>query len=402
MSQFLKLIALAFLMTACQHKEQSLFFSTYKEGENEIRVFRLDSYTDTIPLKLTDIAEDIKIIKLETIDSSLVSTFNVFINDQYIVSQDFYNILLFNRDGKYLKNLSRSGRGPGEFNNLRQIVLSDRGNKLYGLEFSPEKIHCWNLNDNDYKGIHTGTEGVSNDIMVVEDSLIFVSNMRYDICKDKLLVINPEGKILNRIPNTSNEDSKHSMGRKILYHIDGNSYYYPHWCDSIYQIMQDTLMLKYAFPGHQKEQIYIENITSDFLICSSFTPRKEVPKTIKDPVTGEESHATYTYGDSYRYIIYPKQHKVICFTKLQNDIMSDRINSEYSPTMMGFVGDKIIYYYPALQLTTRLPEILKDSTLDNDIRQRLQEVLNGLHEDDNPVLVVGKLKKQNDIGKQLW
>ena len=65
-------------------------------------------------IKLSQIADNIKVVALETIDEALLSVSSVLIGEQYILvrsSGDFYQ---FSFEGQFIRLIAKKGRGPGE------------------------------------------------------------------------------------------------------------------------------------------------------------------------------------------------------------------------------------------------------------------------------------------------
>jgi len=79
--------------------------------------------------KLSDIATDIEYVRLETTPDCYIQQVRSFsVSDDYILvwnmNMDDNTIYLFTRQGKFLRQISRHGRGPGEFNFINQVYLS--------------------------------------------------------------------------------------------------------------------------------------------------------------------------------------------------------------------------------------------------------------------------------------
>ena len=108
-----------------------------KNGEGETR---LDSFSAGSNASFfQDVYSDVRIIPIQLGDDVLGSSLNVSLKekeDRYIlVDQTTQTVYSFDRDGKPLGRISKSGRGPGEYNQLiscdysegRYVVLADGG-----------------------------------------------------------------------------------------------------------------------------------------------------------------------------------------------------------------------------------------------------------------------------------
>lgn len=69
---------------------------------------------------LSEIAEDIKYIPLETSDSCLLRrVVDYEFTDDLILVRNFDHVLVFSRDGRFIRRIGKSGKGPGEIDLIR-------------------------------------------------------------------------------------------------------------------------------------------------------------------------------------------------------------------------------------------------------------------------------------------
>lgn len=77
-----------------------------------------------------DLIDTVCIVKLETIESSLISTIRyVSVTDSLIYISDINNVLLFRRDGSFIKSIPK-GNGPGELFSVQAVTFNDKLNEL--------------------------------------------------------------------------------------------------------------------------------------------------------------------------------------------------------------------------------------------------------------------------------
>ena len=85
-------------------------------------------------IHLQDIAE-IEYIPLETTDDVLLSglCFLVYLSDKYIVIRDFTqrSVFVFNRNGKIITHLNRSGQGDKEYNYMSGVVFDEKNEEIF-------------------------------------------------------------------------------------------------------------------------------------------------------------------------------------------------------------------------------------------------------------------------------
>ncbi len=89
-------------------------------------------------LMLSDLATDIEYIQLESSKDSYVQyTMDWSLSENYLLIYDYMQqkIFLFTSDGKFLRQISREGKGPGEFNHPDQVKISKDEKTLYVLNW---------------------------------------------------------------------------------------------------------------------------------------------------------------------------------------------------------------------------------------------------------------------------
>lgn len=90
-------------------------------------------------LYLSEIASDIKYTKLETNDSCLISQIVKVITDEahiFVSShfQDYTRLLMFSKNGNFLRNIGVYGRGPGEYSSVLDFALDPVKKIIYILD----------------------------------------------------------------------------------------------------------------------------------------------------------------------------------------------------------------------------------------------------------------------------
>ena len=107
---------------------------------NDIIVIDVAEKYDEVSLRLDDVLDDIKLIRLETTGHSLLSYFSGYVGEKHIIAMDRNRVLLFSADGKYNRTIAQRGKGPGEFTQIDAWDVDDNEQFLYF--FSSGSDHC--------------------------------------------------------------------------------------------------------------------------------------------------------------------------------------------------------------------------------------------------------------------
>jgi len=85
--------------------------------------------TQNMPVRLSEISTDIKMIPLETTEESVLgSVAQVLYDNDRVFVRDFHGIHAFDLSGKFLFSINRRGRGPGEFFTIPGNITMDKEN----------------------------------------------------------------------------------------------------------------------------------------------------------------------------------------------------------------------------------------------------------------------------------
>ena len=90
---------------------------------------------DTVDIYLSDLVEDIEIIRLETTKNAFVKKYGTYVFDNYIVMEGGLTpTKLFERKtGKFIGNVGNNGRGPGEYLAIYSLQIDEEKGNIYML-----------------------------------------------------------------------------------------------------------------------------------------------------------------------------------------------------------------------------------------------------------------------------
>ena len=126
-----------------------LFFSCSETKCGELLTIPVDINQNT-PLALSEITESIIAIELELTDESMIggSVGRIIISEDYVIVAELNQILVFNKDGNFVRSIGRRGQGPGSFNYIANIAIDTKNERLFVLSLQPRKIISYDLNGN--------------------------------------------------------------------------------------------------------------------------------------------------------------------------------------------------------------------------------------------------------------
>lgn len=119
------IIAAGLTLSSCQSEQQ--------KPESPVIVLDMESLlSNQQELKLSDIAESIQYIQLETNQDVLCQVLQYLVRDNKIIVRNRNGtVFLFDGEGKFVRQIGRIGQGPGEYLGVQYIDASPQGDFVY-------------------------------------------------------------------------------------------------------------------------------------------------------------------------------------------------------------------------------------------------------------------------------
>ncbi len=397
--------------------------------DNSIRIIEIEKNINNFkPFKLSDLGCDLEYVILETSpDALLMGIAFVDISDNHIVVADRDNCLLFSRSGKFISRIGSKGRGPGENSAFTQVKIYN--DKIFLPDGLSSNINIFNIKGELLSSLKSpGKFAIvqENNWMVLTDSsyLVHIHN-NTGTEKYRIALININGDILQSFANTHFYND-HEVGSQVnrnatFYKHINNIFLKERLNDTIWQVKEDNLepvyainLGKYSYTFDYSEYrgaLYIEKFhetisvrvvyeTSN-LICFKLDFHNQYPLAFKkifvDPF-GNEREANHQIlglydklNDDFFLVAPSNVNDQIEPTGIENDI-DGGIN--FMP-MYAVNETLLIGWFDSYQLKMYVAsESFKNYNLKYpEKKKQLEELAADLNENDNPVLMLVKLKE---------
>ena len=354
-------------------------------------------------MSLSDLVESYEVIKLENRDEALVKTypFGIFVTDNYILlNPDAISpIKLFTRKGQYVADIGGIGQGPGEYKTIHSCMIDEKQKRIYLGAGRANKILTYDLKGNylsdeaiHFKEIvHKPCIWMDHDkkhVTVVGLPFSENENSNFAISNNVCWVQNREGDIVHRIPvNHYGLIGDYSNALVARRNVDAISF-----------SISEVPMLR-TRPDTLYHYDAVKNI-----ITPCFT--------IDHVVSENQSACTVLYETSRSYwaqvTLYPNNLSSsvssvrlpafnVCVSKKDGNVRRiDRFTDPLlglSHLFLMMNNGYICISYDPLELMDALDKVLTQTDLEPDVRKRATDLRNSLHENDNDILIIGKLKQ---------
>lgn len=343
---------------------------------------------DTTNIYIEDLVEQFEIVRLENAEEAYCQPLTMYITDHHIgitAGREAYK--LFSRDGKFLCNVGAVGQGPGEYTSPLYHQIDEENKCIYLNTFNASKIMMYDFNGKFIKAIPL-TNHLNNGSFKVDRDQGFV--YCFDVPfgnKPFIWKQNLEGTILGEMKYYPYElRADYGNAVQTLYNTD---FFYTSVTagfeqlelkkDSLYHYYPQTNELKPIFSidfGDKGQQYSYINTPLNFYV------RLYIGRTDKN--------SQYTTART-ELIKVDKQTHEGCYIKLfSQSYGSLPINLYYSQFRYGY----FYTWMEPIELKEQLADVLESSPMDASIRSKVKKLHDGLSENDNNVLLIGKLKQK--------
>ncbi len=344
-------------------------------------------------ITLADVGDDIIYIPLDNlypiqnIYSLKISNKSIFVAAQNI------GMIAFNKTGGKPRKIGNIGRGPNEYSSFLSFAVDEKSETVYVMDNRNRKIVAYSENGNFLRNIHLEKYNSYNQEIESYNSKLFVSDyITMGQAKYNWIILDTQGNLIKSKENSIPSFPCRYGLRGGTYKFDNKISYWNSYNDTIFSISPDfNYKASFLFsPGeHRLPKIDVNNIYKYVLPFSIF----------------ETNHFLvfeYSYNKKGVIALIDKKSKKSFLSEWTSDNKNGIANNLDGGTMFipvgCFVENSQEYMfgllYPYLLKNHTATEAFKNSTPKYpEKKKQLEKLANSLHENDNPVLMLVKLRK---------
>jgi hypothetical protein len=377
----LSFITTIFILGACNNKKDaelrdpnSYYSETMKVGDHEIMVCDVSKIKTKTTFPLSKLVEDCEMIYPETNDATLLPELRRHaISDNYICVAGFNSpVKLFKRDGSYVCDIGKTGRGPGEYGATPyQIILNEKQNGVFLVPgYNVDRLLHYNLKG-DFVGYIPLLYKSAKARVWIKGDTITVASLVFDEETPVVYQQTSDGKLIKKLPVVKHLIQKADFSNEIF---SSNTDHFD------FQIASsDTL---YHYNEHQ-------NRLEPKLVFASFEGKtgqvlRELPNHYFGICYIKKNEREF---ETYQVIIEKHTLKTSML-----DLRNDYYGGITVPRIFNGWGT-FSSSVPAIKVIENINEALKGNNTDINSKQKLEDILNRLSEGDNDVVFVGRLKQ---------
>lgn len=355
--------------------------------EDTLIVCDVNKIEQHIKLPLSSLVENWKLLKLENSSKEvMVRPASIYPSKNYILIHPVeYNrgTMLFDKSGKYLHDIGKKGNGPGEIvNTVSDVYMDEENDCVYIRDLKPSRILKYRLSNGEYvQDIPLGYNKLAQFIVDADNNSLTatcIPHRRYDEGIPLIWQQDLEGNVLQGIPSEGYD--KEGWSEFWLWKRNGSLTFY-----------------HFNVPARKDTLLHYIPTENRFIPRFTVTFGDEIP-VHKFEDTSQHYLVTLLEGGlEFGSAIQLKKRFIVDKKTLKGawvDIVLDGYgNFSISGEWMYLTDDYFtmsLYPHQVAETCEKLlahPENLKPGE-----KKNLQELLDGLTEDDNAIIIYGKIK----------
>lgn len=375
--------------------------SRSKNIEKGITHIDLQTFTEN-EIKLSEIADDVSYIPLDNeFPIGIVYSFKVTNNFIYAAIKNV-GVVRFTKDGKLDKHYGKIGRGPGEYVFCLKFAVDENTGAVYVMDHKMNDIEVYNNNGDHVRNIKLPADDDRFQLDAIEffgNSLFMAQSINMGRGDHDWVILDTLGNKITEKRNPYPEFKGRMGGMTTLSEFNGNILYWDNFKDTVFLVHPDFTYspvcviskgqhkLPMTTEGYNPVDVFFKNM-NNYMNMIAFWE------------TNKYFIIHYSLNGSSKIALVDKQNNNATFTELtdsENGIDNDLDNGlPFIPERYFEIGNE--KYLAAFIQPFELKKHVASSAFKNSTpkyperKKALEQLANSLDENDNPVLMLVKLK----------
>lgn len=378
MNTFKKIIflGLSFIFVACQSSVKNA--TMILMDDTQVVVCDESKIKEKREIKLSQLVEDFQIIRMDNRDEGLFKWDWFYFSDNYIcIRQPNGPVKLFSKTGEFFTNVGDVGQGPGEYTSIYDVTIDEKGGAIYLPPYAGDDILKYDLNGKYLGKIEMDERLNKPRLFMQEDSILSLVHLCFKDKGEKFTAANIHVQNKDSINYVYAEElasnfEKNGVGRGYNDEI----WSYRNCSEFSFMMTHTDTLYHYDNKENRVKARFTLKMDADkkkgfFFIMTEF-PHHYLVRII---------------GKNGKTILVNKEKNEAYECNIMNDFMG---NMKVNPTFQD--GYFFATYEPSA-LKEKIEEHLLSGDCPEEQVAKLSSFKETLKENDNNILLLGKLKK---------
>lgn len=230
----IKIILFAILLIIYP-KFNFLIYGQIKIAETPFNIDIKDNIKNIKAIKLSIIGKELKYIPLETTPVCLIHhIYQVEFSESYIFIHDHDRILQFERNGKFIRQIGSTGRGPKEYYNIKDFCIDEQKKEIFIIS-TPQLLSIFDF-DGNFKYAYKLSEMITQIILKDKNNLMYHLRNSPGSNNPSWIITNKKGITLAKIKNNLSRINRPGLTilSSPLYSFENSIHFMEFGIDTLY------------------------------------------------------------------------------------------------------------------------------------------------------------------------
>lgn len=369
-------------------------YSCQRNTQRELPVINLCDTSEKIE-KLSNYASNISYIPISnSIPIGHISKI-IATNNLLFISPVESELLVYDYSGKFIRKIGKIGKGPREYYFSGSFACDEKNKRV--LILSGNKIFVYSYEGDQLKEISIGQYGGSfQDIAIIDEHIYLFEFISYGYAKYDWLVLNEDGKIISTKLNYIPKFNSNQGGSGSVVNYKDEILYWNEFNDTIFKIKGGNHNIGYLW-ANDKFRIAQNGSMESSSNCHILDMVKSKNRLWLTYFLDNSFYTSY-FSNTYNKLYFVNQATKISHGGSGPGIINDIDNG--LPFIPKYYLQKekdafLISWAYAYEFKSKIrfnkPNMIDISN--NMHKNNLEKLVSSLHENDNPVLILAKLKE---------
>ncbi|MDR2148581.1 MAG: 6-bladed beta-propeller, partial [Tannerella sp.] len=337
--------------------------------------------SDTLDLPMSLLISSFELMRLDNNDEALIKENNatlVALSENYIGIASFTGYQLFDRKGNFIATLARQGQGPNEYVYfIYDSYIDEKNNRVYMLPAMGNSIIVCDLQGNAQSPVPLPYQTTKARFLVdAENQTVTIAILPFDDTRPVVWTQDFGGNIIRELP----------AGHFVIH---------PDFSNDL-NVFQNAGQFDFSmFRWVAENDTLYHYIGSDNRLQPVFTLTSQSNDPKQHDYIELPNHYVIRLFETepayrYEYILLDKETLRGGFVRLNLDMLGN-IPAPFSEMLVFNRGYYVENAY-AFEVKEKLEAAVSNPNLTPEMREYLQKLNNNIDEDDNNIVIIGKLR----------
>lgn len=362
---------------ACQSPVKNV--TTVMLDDTEMTVCDESKISQTKETKLSELVEDFQIIRFENTEEAFFKPSWLYFSDNYIcIRQDGNAVKLFNKAGKFISDIGKIGQGPGEYRFVYDVAIDEKNQSIYLTSLVGESILKYNLKGEYVREINLGERLNKPRLFIQPDSTLSLVQLCFKDLGNKFTGTN--------VQTLNNDSIQYIYVPALVTHMRNKS--------------ENNVGLNNEIWSYRNTPDFPFMMTHTDTLYHYNSKRNEIKACFTMQMAPEKKgNAFFIFNElphHYVVLVIGENGKTILVDKARQEAYETKIVNDYMGNLAVSPKFQDGYYfrtYEPLDLKEMIEEHLASGNCPEEQVEKLKAFQETLRENDNNLLLLGKLKK---------